>query len=212
MHGGIMSILLDSAMSGGVLSSLARGQGCSTLQLNVHFVRGVRAGTALLLAEGWVKHVGGKIATAEGQVNGRDRPALRACHHHLYDFRFEGLKESELMAFTSLLVTSNGPITTIVLNRPQVLNALHTPMHFEMQAALDDFAADPERRVCVIRGAGDRAFCAGSDLKYGAAMHDAGQMVGQSYPALRLCRIDRSFRSDKAVDRRGEWFCGRRRF
>ncbi len=86
------------------------------------------------------------------------------------------------MAFTSLLVTENGPVTTIMLNRPQVMNAFNMPMHFEMQAALDDFATDPERRVCVIRGAGDRAFCAGSDLKYAAAMHDAGQRVGQSYP------------------------------
>jgi uncharacterized protein (TIGR00369 family) len=68
LHGGVMSVLLDSAMSGAVLSSLAKGKGCTTLQLNVHFVRGVRAGTGMLFAEGRVKHGGGTVATAEGQV------------------------------------------------------------------------------------------------------------------------------------------------
>jgi uncharacterized protein (TIGR00369 family) len=68
MHGGVMSILLDSAMSGAVLSSLTKGQGCTTLQLNVHFVRAVRPGASLLLAEGWVKHAGRTTATAEGQI------------------------------------------------------------------------------------------------------------------------------------------------
>ena len=68
MHGGVMSVLLDSAMSGAVLSSLNKGQGCTTLQLNVHFVRGVRDNTGLLFAEGRVKHAGGTMATAEGEI------------------------------------------------------------------------------------------------------------------------------------------------
>ena len=48
------------------------------------------------------------------------------------------------------------------------MNALHSPMHFEMDDALNAFAADPDQWVGVITGAGDRAFSAGNDLKWQA--------------------------------------------
>ena len=81
-----------------------------------------------------------------------------------------------------LLVSIAGARTTLTLNRPEVLNALHTPLHFALEKALDDFAANDTQRVCVIRGAGDRAFCAGSDLKYAAAMHAEGNAHALRYP------------------------------
>ncbi|HLZ83959.1 MAG TPA: enoyl-CoA hydratase-related protein [Caulobacteraceae bacterium] len=56
-------------------------------------------------------------------------------------------------------------VTTITLNRPAVMNAINPEMHAELQAAFDDFAADPDQFVAVVTGAGERAFCAGSDLK-----------------------------------------------
>ena len=56
-------------------------------------------------------------------------------------------------------------VTTITLNRPRVMNAINPAMHVELQTAFDDFAADPEQFICVVTGAGERAFCAGSDLK-----------------------------------------------
>jgi enoyl-CoA hydratase/carnithine racemase len=55
--------------------------------------------------------------------------------------------------------------TTITLNRPEVMNAINAEMHHELQAAFDAFGADPDQFICVVTGAGDRAFCAGSDLK-----------------------------------------------
>ena len=58
-----------------------------------------------------------------------------------------------------------GRVTTVTLNRPQVMNAINPQMHAELQVAFDAFAADPEQFVCVVTGAGERAFCAGSDLK-----------------------------------------------
>ena len=61
-------------------------------------------------------------------------------------------------------VTRDGPITTILLNRPERLNAITPEMHHALQAALDDFAADDGQRIGVITGAGS-AFCSGSDLK-----------------------------------------------
>lgn len=59
----------------------------------------------------------------------------------------------------------DGPILTITIDRPEVLNSLHQEAHFELNRAFDLYAADPELRVSIITGAGDRAFCAGTDLK-----------------------------------------------
>jgi enoyl-CoA hydratase/carnithine racemase len=81
--------------------------------------------------------------------------------------------------FQFIKVTSRDHVTTITLNRPEVMNALHKPMHFELQEAFDRFAADDAQRVCVVTGAGDRAFCAGSDLKAAAK---AADITGGGYP------------------------------
>src|SRR5271156_7201286 len=56
-------------------------------------------------------------------------------------------------------------VTTIRLNRPAGMNAINPEMHAELQAAFDAFAADPDQFVAVVTGAGEKAFCAGSDLK-----------------------------------------------
>lgn len=66
-------------------------------------------------------------------------------------------------------IDHKGPVTIITLNRPEVMNAINSAMHNELQAAFDVFAADPKQHVCVVTGAGPRAFCAGSDLKAAAA-------------------------------------------
>ena len=55
----------------------------------------------------------------------------------------------------------------VTLNRPEVLNALHSPAHAELDKVFNDFAADPELWVAIITGEG-RAFSAGNDLKYQA--------------------------------------------
>lgn len=64
-----------------------------------------------------------------------------------------------------ITVEANGPVTIVTLNRPEVMNAINAQMHHELQAAFDAFAADAQQLVCVVTGEGDRAFCAGSDLK-----------------------------------------------
>jgi crotonobetainyl-CoA hydratase len=67
--------------------------------------------------------------------------------------------------FAHIRVEAEGPILWIVLDRPDVLNALAPQTHRELSAAFDAYAADPGLRVAVITGAGERAFCAGSDIK-----------------------------------------------
>jgi crotonobetainyl-CoA hydratase len=66
-------------------------------------------------------------------------------------------------------VKRDGRVTVVTLNRPEVMNALHTPAHFELHDVFDAFAADPEQWVAIVTGAGDRAFSAGNDLKWQAA-------------------------------------------
>jgi crotonobetainyl-CoA hydratase len=73
------------------------------------------------------------------------------------------------MAYEHILVERDGPITVVTLNRPQVFNALHSPSNLELEAAFDAFASDPDQWLAIITGAGDRAFCAGNDLKYQAS-------------------------------------------
>ena len=72
------------------------------------------------------------------------------------------------MAYQYIKVERDGPITTFTINRPEVMNALHSDAHFEMAEAFDAFAADPGQWVGIVTGAGERAFSAGNDLKHQA--------------------------------------------
>ncbi len=54
-------------------------------------------------------------------------------------------------------------VCTLALNRPEVYNSFNKSMALQLQAHLDDCAADPAVRVIVITGLG-KAFCAGQDL------------------------------------------------
>jgi enoyl-CoA hydratase/carnithine racemase len=65
-------------------------------------------------------------------------------------------------------VKREGAVTLITIERPEVMNALHPPATLELARAFDDFAADASQWIAIVTGAGDRAFCAGNDLKYQA--------------------------------------------
>ncbi len=68
------------------------------------------------------------------------------------------------LRFTEVERSDDG-ILTVTINRPEVLNALHLDAHVELSRIFDGYAADPELRVAIITGAGDRGFCVGTDLK-----------------------------------------------
>ena len=80
-------------------------------------------------------------------------------------------------------VERDGPVTTITLNRPEVMNALHSPTHFEMDEAFNAFAADPDQWVAIVTGAGERAFSAGNDLKWQAERRRDGLAAVAASPA-----------------------------
>jgi enoyl-CoA hydratase len=56
-------------------------------------------------------------------------------------------------------------VARVTLNRPEVRNALNEALLRELESTLRRLEDDPAARVVVLRGAGDRAFCAGADLK-----------------------------------------------
>lgn len=95
----------------------------------------------------------------------------------------------------TLLVERDGPLVTVVLNRPHKLNALTRDMWSALGEAMRALSADDAVRCIVLRGAGERAFSPGNDIsefetqradkaqaiEYGHAMHTTAQ-------ALRECR------------------------
>jgi enoyl-CoA hydratase len=64
-----------------------------------------------------------------------------------------------------ILLERRGAIALLTLNRPHVLNAMNTAMGVRLDELLDEIAEEASVRVVVLTGAGNRAFCAGGDLK-----------------------------------------------
>jgi enoyl-CoA hydratase/carnithine racemase len=90
-------------------------------------------------------------------------------------------------------VERDGPLTIITINRPHVANALHPDASWELAEAFDQFSADPNQWVAIITGAGDRSFCAGTDLKYRASF---GR---EPLPASGFAGLTKRFDLDKPV-------------
>lgn len=72
------------------------------------------------------------------------------------------------MAYEFATYEKQGRIAIVTLNRPERLNALHPPAHFELHEIWDDFERDPDVWVGILTGSGEKAFSAGNDLKYTA--------------------------------------------
>lgn len=82
------------------------------------------------------------------------------------------------VAEPELLVTRRGSLGHVLLNRPKVLNSLSLVMVREMERVLDAFGTEPSVRAIWMLGAGERAFCAGGDIR---ALYDAGK-AGEDLP------------------------------
>jgi enoyl-CoA hydratase/carnithine racemase len=67
-----------------------------------------------------------------------------------------------------------GAVVRLTINRPQVLNAMDIEAHEAFSQCLDRCEADPDVRVVVVTGAGERAFSVGRDLKAMAADNALG--------------------------------------
>ena len=98
------------------------------------------------------------------------------------------------MSYATIEVTTDDHITRVTMSRPEVLNAINQQMHDELQSAFDAYSHDDDQYLCVIAGAGDRAFSAGSDLKA-----IAKQGKPNVYPKSGYAGLIERFELDKPV-------------
>lgn len=76
------------------------------------------------------------------------------------------------MNYETIIYEVRNHIAYVTLNRPEVLNAINTLMTREIIDVSERVVADPDVRVMILTGAGDRAFCTGLDLRERAAATD----------------------------------------
>lgn len=82
------------------------------------------------------------------------------------------------MSEETILVERDGPVATVVLNRPHKLNAISLNMWGELRARVEELGEDSSVRVIVFRGAGGRAFSAGADIgDFEASRHDSSSAI-----------------------------------
>jgi len=89
--------------------------------------------------------------------------------------------------YDNILYEITDGVVRITLNRPQVYNALSPGLLKDITRAVQEAGADDTVRVVVITGTGDKAFCAGADLKAGTG--DAtglGESLRQNYNPMIL--------------------------
>jgi enoyl-CoA hydratase/carnithine racemase len=65
---------------------------------------------------------------------------------------------------TDLLLERSGPVATLTLNRPESHNAISLDMYTAIPDLIAEVAKDPEVKVLVLRGAGEKAFASGADI------------------------------------------------
>ncbi len=73
------------------------------------------------------------------------------------------------MSYETIVVTKDGPIAFVRINRPEKRNALNATVRREIMEAVDALAVDDDVRVAILHGSGDKAFVAGADVAEFAA-------------------------------------------
>jgi enoyl-CoA hydratase len=74
------------------------------------------------------------------------------------------MEETPMTGTSLVLIEKEGPVFTVIINRPEVRNAVDRPTAEALCEAFRTFETDPEARIAVLTGAGG-FFCAGADLK-----------------------------------------------
>ena len=89
------------------------------------------------------------------------------------------------MSEEPILYERQGRVAIITLNRPQVINAFTRQMYGLFNSAIEQFRDDDEAWVCIVRGAGERGFCSGVDIK--ALSADLAAGVANTAVSLNIC-------------------------
>jgi crotonobetainyl-CoA hydratase/dehydration protein DpgD len=77
-----------------------------------------------------------------------------------------------------------GKVAWITLNRPKALNSLNPELRWQLSQHMDEVESNDEIWLTVITGAGDKAFCAGADLKHRALERSASEEQRAHWRAL----------------------------
>ncbi len=77
--------------------------------------------------------------------------------------------------YETIRLERDGPVATITLDRPEVLNALSSTLFREFYSTFEELDSDDETAVIIVTGAGDRAFSAGADIKEMARRAEEGK-------------------------------------
>jgi enoyl-CoA hydratase len=92
------------------------------------------------------------------------------------------------MNYQDIIVEKQENSGKITINRPDQLNAVTRKVLEEMEHALKEFKKDPDVRVVILTGAGDKAFSAGADLKGGIFTPETDSVQG-----AKLARLGQEF-------------------
>jgi enoyl-CoA hydratase/carnithine racemase len=101
------------------------------------------------------------------------------------------------MSYDHVIYEKRGHVAYVTLNRPERMNALDSHSHGELIEIFDDFASDGDAWVAIITGAGERAFCAGNDLK--ATAEASARGVKRVDAESRFAAITRGYNCPKPL-------------
>jgi enoyl-CoA hydratase/carnithine racemase len=83
-----------------------------------------------------------------------------------------------------VLFEKKGPVAYVTINRPERLNACDFETYNRLSQIWREFGADPSLRVAIFTGAGERAFCAGSDIKANYVTRPDEKLLDAPYPVM----------------------------
>lgn len=78
----------------------------------------------------------------------------------------------------------DGHVARITLNRPEAMNSLNPEIRWELSKRWDTVEEDPDIWVAIVTGAGERAFCAGADLKHRSREREATQELREKWQRM----------------------------
>jgi enoyl-CoA hydratase len=84
------------------------------------------------------------------------------------------------LAYQNILVTKDGQIAVVQLNRPKVLNALNSELMLELVSGLEELDRDPSVHVIILTG-GESVFAAGADLREMAEATPVELVLGRRF-------------------------------
>jgi enoyl-CoA hydratase len=99
---------------------------------------------------------------------------------------------SSAESFRNLLLERRGPVTVLVVNRPDRLNALNHETLGEIARAVTAFGADPDQGALIVTGAGERSFVSGADIAELAALSPRQAEETSRFGQAVMDQLDRS--------------------